>query len=233
MVRRTKEDAEQTRRQILEATEKAFYERGVAGTTLADIAMIAGVSRGAIYWHFHNKADLLQCLLASRQEPLSEIKKDDSLKEMRALLINFLKEVSTNPKTQRLNEIFFHKLEQTNELLNLRAQRQHSLTTSHHHIQYALKNAIRLQQAPSNLNTALCAIYINSYINGIVAQWLLAPESFSLYETAEALVDIAVDMLKFSPTLCLRKNTEVTPRLISPLPSNSVTATSLPNKDTL
>jgi hypothetical protein len=46
MVRRTKEEAQETRSQILEAAEKAFYERGVARTTLADIATLAGVTRG-------------------------------------------------------------------------------------------------------------------------------------------------------------------------------------------
>ena len=47
MVRRTKEEAQVTRAQILEAAEQAFYERGVARTTLADIATLAGVTRGA------------------------------------------------------------------------------------------------------------------------------------------------------------------------------------------
>ena len=58
MVRRTKEEALETRSKILEAAEQAFYERGVARTTLADIATLAGVTRGAIYWHFSNKAEI-------------------------------------------------------------------------------------------------------------------------------------------------------------------------------
>ena len=44
MVRRTKEEAQETRSQILQAAEQAFYERGVARTTLADIAALAGVT---------------------------------------------------------------------------------------------------------------------------------------------------------------------------------------------
>lgn len=75
MVRRTKEEAQETRSQILEAAEKAFYERGVARTTLADIATLAGVTRGAIYWHFSNKADLVQAMLDTLQEPLDEMAK--------------------------------------------------------------------------------------------------------------------------------------------------------------
>lgn len=73
MVRRTKEEAQETRNQILEAAEQAFYERGVARTTLADIATLAGVTRGAIYWHFSNKADLVQAMLDSLREPLDEM----------------------------------------------------------------------------------------------------------------------------------------------------------------
>ena len=68
MVRRTKEEAQETRAQIIEAAERAFYKRGVARTTLADIAELAGVTRGAIYWHFNNKAELVQALLDSLHE---------------------------------------------------------------------------------------------------------------------------------------------------------------------
>lgn len=95
MVRRTKEEAQETRSQILEAAEQAFYERGVARTTLADIAARAGVTRGAIYWHFSNKSDLLQALLDTLHEPLDELARAsesedevDPLGCMRKLLIH-------------------------------------------------------------------------------------------------------------------------------------------------
>jgi len=48
MVRRTKEEAEQTRDQILDAAEILFFERGVAHTSLEQIARAAGVTRGAV-----------------------------------------------------------------------------------------------------------------------------------------------------------------------------------------
>src|ERR1700712_1304134 len=57
MVRRTKEEAAETRNSILDAAERVFFEKGVSRTTLADIALEAGVTRGAIYWHFANKGD--------------------------------------------------------------------------------------------------------------------------------------------------------------------------------
>lgn len=56
-MRRTKEDAEQTREEIFRAGIKVFARKGYAAATLADVAREAGVTRGAIYWHFNSKSD--------------------------------------------------------------------------------------------------------------------------------------------------------------------------------
>lgn len=113
MVRRTKE-AQETRNQILRAAEKAFYSKGVARTTLADIATLAGVTRGAIYWHFSNKADLVQAMLDTLHEPLGRLAKasenedePDPLGCMRNLLIHLFHQIAKDPKTRRINEILF------------------------------------------------------------------------------------------------------------------------------
>ena len=58
MARRTKFEAEKTRNAILDAAEKVFYKRGVARTSLEQIARAAHVTRGAVYWHFHDKIEL-------------------------------------------------------------------------------------------------------------------------------------------------------------------------------
>ena len=52
MVRRTKAEAEATRTAILDAAEHLFQARGVSRTSLQDMAHAAGVTRGAVYWHF-------------------------------------------------------------------------------------------------------------------------------------------------------------------------------------
>lgn len=56
-MRRTKQDAEQTREDIFRAGIKVFASKGYAAATLTDVAKEAGVTRGAIYWHFKSKAD--------------------------------------------------------------------------------------------------------------------------------------------------------------------------------
>ena len=58
MVRKTKEDAEQTRKEIIAAARTVFHQCGVSRSTLEKIAKSAGVTRGAVYWHFKDKAEL-------------------------------------------------------------------------------------------------------------------------------------------------------------------------------
>jgi TetR/AcrR family acrAB operon transcriptional repressor len=58
MVRKTKEEADLTRSLIIEAARRVFLECGVGGTTFERIAAAAGVTRGAVYWHFRNKTEL-------------------------------------------------------------------------------------------------------------------------------------------------------------------------------
>ncbi|MCY1400164.1 HTH-type transcriptional regulator TtgR [compost metagenome] len=208
MVRRTKEEAQETRSQILEAAQKAFHERGVARTTLADIAAMAGVTRGAIYWHFSNKADLFQAMLDSLHEPLDALARAsesqneiDPLGCMRALLIQVLQQVALDPKIRRANEILFHKCEFTDEMCDLRRQREAAALDCNVRIELSLSNAVSRGQLPENLDTVRAAIALHAFIDGMLAQWLLIPESFSLNELAQTWVDAGLDMLRLSPSL--------------------------------
>lgn len=208
MVRRTKEEAKQTRSQLLEAAEKAFYDRGILRTTLAEIADLAGVTRGAIYWHFKDKAGLIKAMLDSLHEPLGELAtagenpdEVDPLGCMRHLLITLLQRVAQDSKTRRITEILFHRCELTDEMSDLRQQRRTDSMQCNGRIDQSLRNAIRRGQLPATLDTARAAICLHAYIDGLLSQWLLVPESFSLQRDAELLVDSALDMLRESPAL--------------------------------
>jgi len=63
MARRTKEEAEQTRKDILQASLNMFCEKGYTRTTLDDIAKSINLTKGAIYWYFRNKPDILMALI--------------------------------------------------------------------------------------------------------------------------------------------------------------------------
>ncbi|WPO99102.1 TetR family transcriptional regulator [Pseudomonas sp. HR96] len=208
MVRRTKEEALETRSQILEAAEKAFYERGVARTTLADIATLAGVTRGAIYWHFNNKAAVVQAMLDSLTEPLEELARAsededelDPLGCLHKLLVHLFQQIARDPKVRRINEILFHKCEFTDEMCDLRRQRHTAAVECNVRIELSLSNAMRREQLPANLDPHRSAIALHAYIDGVIGQWLLIPETHDLYSEAEVWVNAGLDMLRLSPAL--------------------------------
>lgn len=63
MVRKCKEDAEKTRQAVLESALDVFSEKGFAKATFDEIAARAGFTKGAVYWYFRNKADLVAALV--------------------------------------------------------------------------------------------------------------------------------------------------------------------------
>ena len=69
-MRRTKAEAEQTRHDILKAALILFDEQGYVQTSLSDIARKAEVTRGAIYWHFDNKEQIVAALVQAQFDDL-------------------------------------------------------------------------------------------------------------------------------------------------------------------
>ncbi len=61
-------DSLETKKNILASAQRLFARRGFERTSLSDIAKYAGVTRGAIYWHFENKEELLLCLIDSLEQ---------------------------------------------------------------------------------------------------------------------------------------------------------------------
>ena len=54
-MRKTKEEAAQTKEHIFLASLRVFSQKGFAASTIGDIARESKYTRGAIYWHFESK----------------------------------------------------------------------------------------------------------------------------------------------------------------------------------
>lgn len=63
MSRKTKEEAEKTRLRILSNALTLFVKKGYENTTFIDIAEKLNMTKGAVYWHFKSKNELLGALL--------------------------------------------------------------------------------------------------------------------------------------------------------------------------
>ena len=62
-MRRTKEDAEITKENILMPAMNLFFEKGYSKTTFDEIAKRINLTKGAVYWYFRNKPDIVAALI--------------------------------------------------------------------------------------------------------------------------------------------------------------------------
>lgn len=131
MARRTKEEAEQTRNAILDAAEQTFFERGVAHTSLEEIARAAGVTRGAVYWHFRDKVDLFDAMQARARLPQEDViehllgqETEEPLERLCAALNDVLQVMATDLRRRRVFTILFHRCEYVEEMRAVAQRKQ-------------------------------------------------------------------------------------------------------------
>ncbi|WP_019637942.1 TetR/AcrR family transcriptional regulator [Paenibacillus fonticola] len=63
MARRTPEEAERTKQKIMESAKELFIRKGYGATSMEDIRVLSGVSKGSIYYHYKSKEQLFVQLL--------------------------------------------------------------------------------------------------------------------------------------------------------------------------
>ncbi|MEC5342315.1 multidrug efflux transporter transcriptional repressor AcrR [Brenneria populi] len=208
MARKTKQQAQETRQQILNAALSVFSERGVSATSLADIAMAAGVTRGAIYWHFKNKAKLFDEIWIQAESKLSDFEieyqtkfPDNPLRVMRELLIYMLRLTVSDRQWRSMMEIICHKCEFVGEMLpSLNARKEYYLGC-YAEIEAYLIRCIGMGLLPEDIHPRRAAITLRAYFTGLMENWLFMPESFDLNQDAPELVDAFIDMLHCSKSL--------------------------------
>lgn len=206
MARRTKEEAQETRNRILDTAEEVFRDQGVASTSLADIADAAGVTRGAIYWHFRNKGDLFAAMLDRVALPMEEMIRRaadastaDPLSSLRACCVHVLRQTALDLRCRRVFEILLRKCEYVEELHSLSQRILQCRAEGLEMMEQALRNAVRRGQLPRHVNARRAALGLHAYVDGLIYDWLLDPGYFALGKEAEALVDQYLDGLKAAP----------------------------------
>ncbi|RLU03599.1 MAG: TetR family transcriptional regulator [Ketobacter sp.] len=202
MVKKTKEEALETRNLLLDTAECVFNEKGVSGTTLADIASAAGVTRGAIYWHFKNKADLFEAMCERVRLPMetmiaagAEDDVTDPIGELRKAADYFFLKVSTDPHHHKVFDILFNKCEFVEQLGPIMDRDERVRKDFRERFERIFINAVRLGQLPINTNVPLAVNAYLSYSKGIMRSWLLEPESFDLYRDGVRMMEGFLDML--------------------------------------
>lgn len=206
MARRTRTEAVATREALLDAAEHEFRGKGVAHTTLADVALAAGLTRGAIYWHFRDKAELFEAMCERAAMPMEAMlgcagggRCADPLGMVREMAVMGLTRLARDTRTQAVFDVIYHKCEFTADLAPV-AQRQKTADEGcRRQVIELLDKAIARRQLPADTDTALAAALLKAFMVGVMHEWVRNPAAYDLERTAPVLIDTVLAGLVANP----------------------------------
>jgi TetR/AcrR family acrAB operon transcriptional repressor len=205
MVRRTKEDAMATREAILDAAELLFVKQGVAHTTLQHIATAAGVTRGAIYWHFDDKGAMFNAMMERAKLPLDSAfnlfdsaEGGDALDDLHAHMCCVFDLTMNDPQARRVFEIATLKLEFVDEMQAVRDRRADSYRQWMARAEGRLRYGIAQGQIRKEVEPPVVALGLWALMDGLIRSWMFAPGSFDLVAMGRQLVAAQLDCLRAS-----------------------------------
>jgi TetR/AcrR family transcriptional regulator, acrAB operon repressor len=211
MARRTKEDAQTTRNSLLDAAECLFQAQGVSRTSLQDIARRAGATRGAIYWHFKDKADLFNAMMERVTLPLEAAFDDggipfqgdapaqtESLLKIRAASAAALARIVNDAQTRRVFEVATHKVEYVEELRAVRLRHLAIRQSFVSRFTQSIESAAQRDGVLLPMPAALAARGFHALIDGLIQNWLLDQQAFDLLEVGQRAMDVFLKGLGFA-----------------------------------
>ncbi|HCE6396375.1 MULTISPECIES: TetR family transcriptional regulator [Pseudomonas aeruginosa group] len=195
-MRRSKEDAEETRCAILTAAEWLFLEQGVAHTSLEQVARRAGVTRGAIYWHFQNKAHLFHEMLNQVRLPLEPLAEQlaaanglTSLQVLRELCIEAMTSLSQDEQRRRIFTILLRRCEFTKDLREAEERHEAFINQFIALCERQFAQPTVRAQLRSDITPRLAARSLHILIVGLFNDWLRDPALFDPQTDTPVMVD--------------------------------------------
>jgi TetR/AcrR family acrAB operon transcriptional repressor len=177
MARKTKAEAEQTRHRIITSSRQVFSRAGVTNTSLEQIAQEAGVTRGAVYWHFKNKADLF---LAVRAETGRLLKLDrtgpgDALQRLERGLLAALHRLEEDAEARASYEVMLWKCEYVGEFSAVRDDLMGAGAAFLADTLHLYQEAKGAKLLPLWLDPEVAALETLCFYTGILKIWLADP----------------------------------------------------------
>ncbi len=201
-MRKTKEEAQKTRTALLDAALRSFHRKGYAATTLNDIAVEAGLTRGAIYWHFKNKREIFETLLEGFYDELDQIIQSALEQELSPIesigwaMRNILLHVAANQRLRTIEELLLFKTEINSETAYLADEYQQRALQIKELISAYIIEGVEAGEIRNDIDPDTCAAAIISFLSGIKLTWLFSSEILDLNRSAEKLVDTFINGLR-------------------------------------
>lgn len=188
-MRRTKAAALETRAKILESALDIFSEKSFSNTSLTEIAANVGLTKGALYWHFRNKNDLLLQLMEEIcNHAGDEVKKlfttPDSAGKLRKYYKNSLAVLLENDRNKKIHKIMT-KRDEWPEDIQQSVQRiiKDSIKRERLMVEKFISKGQEEGRFRKDISSVVVAVLISSIFHGLCVMQLsgLLPEEFPQY----------------------------------------------------
>lgn len=196
MARKTKEVAELTRLQIIDAAREVFLARGVSRTTMEHIATQAGVTRGAVYWHFSNKTELFQAMREQVLLPLIDRMDDTLLVEgsqdpltcIERFLCGTIQILNESITTRQTYEIMMIKCEYVGEFAIVLQQILSNCSSINEKVRLVYERAKALGQLHPSHEPAQLAMDTHLFFVGLLHMWVKDTDGTRFRHQANELI---------------------------------------------
>jgi AcrR family transcriptional regulator len=192
---------EKSRDRILSAAYKTIARLGYAASTIDRIAAEAGLTKGAVYWHFENKKELFLAILEKRlayrleeypKYAHSAVQSADPLPGIATMLSDQISFAMFDPDWQKIY------------LSYLLQGQDHDIKKRLHELSSALLNSgsallAKMQKdgfLDPRIDTRALAVIWIAVLDGLVLAWLRSPDAFDYASIAPQLARVLWDGIK-------------------------------------
>ena len=192
-MRKTKAATDETRQAIVAAALHVFSQRGYTATRLDDIGQAAGVTRGAVYWHFKSKAELYTTIISEAYAQLDTVLTaawqhvPTFTEGVQRLILAYFQHVQENSTFRAALEMSLFKTEITEELAEGFHQKQVGVRENLAGLRQLIVDGQEAGEFRRDLNPAWAALSCLSLLHGAVELWLVDTSAFSLGDAAPDL----------------------------------------------
>lgn len=202
MVRKTKEAAELTRQRLIDAARQVFLQRGVSRTTVEHIAAAAGVTRGAVYWHFSNKTELFRAMREQVLLPLIDHMDDtllvegpeDPLTRIERFLSGTMQFLSEDLTTRQTYEIMMIKCEYVDEFAEVLRQILQNCTGIIEKVRLTYERAKINGLLRDDADPAQLAMDTHLFFTGLLHMWVKDSENGIYRQQAHELIKAHISL---------------------------------------
>jgi len=200
-MRKTLEDKKLTEKSLLKSAMFLFLENGYSKVTIAQISKYSNLTRGAFYWHFESKEDILSQILIFNRNKLRAfldvqfaLEIEDELIKIKSIFNNILENFWNDTDFRDFIKLTWFKLE--NQFIDSSLEYKVAIND---YFNDELKCIIESGQIKGDINSTNTAMQISihatSLINGIYRMYFVSSYLTELND-AKLMIDSFCDSLK-------------------------------------